>query len=124
MREIGIDRPRFDVKVSTEVFTLYFIPNLARKKYIDFWHRVELMMEALKISNKKERQKAVDSLSTDDESDLLKEIIEVTLEANNIHYDEAWWESHTDAEMQLEFVRAVIEGADSGKKKILQVLKA
>ena len=40
MREIGIDRPRFDVKVSTEVFTLFFIPNLARKKYIDFWHRV------------------------------------------------------------------------------------
>ena len=32
MREIGIDRPRFDVKVSTEVFTLFFIPNLARKK--------------------------------------------------------------------------------------------
>ena len=124
MREIGIDRPRFDVKVSTEVFTLYFIPNLARKKYIDFWHRVELMIEALKIKNKKERQKAVDALSTDDESDLLKEIIEVTLEANNIPYDETWWESHTDAEMQLEFVRAVIEGSDSGKKKVLQVLKA
>jgi len=124
MREIGIDRPRFDVKVSTEVFTLYFIPNLARKKYIDFWHRVEQMMEALKISNKKERQQAVDSLSSDDESDLLKEIIEVTLEANNIPYDEAWWESHTDAEMQLEFVRSVLEGSDSGKKKVLQVLKA
>lgn len=124
MREIGIDRPRFDVKVSNEVFTLYFIPNLARKKYIDFWHRVELMMEALKISNKKERKQAVDSLSTDDESDLLKEIIEVTLEANNIPYDETWWESHTDAEMQLEFVRSVLEGSDSGKKKVLQVLKA
>ena len=124
MREIGIDRPRFDVKVSTEIFTLYFIPNLARKKYIDFWHRVELMMEALKISNKKERQQAVDALSTDDESDLLKEIIEVTLEANNIPYDEAWWESHTDAEMQLEFVRSVLEGSDSGKKKVLQALKA
>ena len=75
MKEIGIDRPRFDVKVSTEVFTLYFIPNLARKKYIDFWHRVEAMIEALKIKNKKERQKAVDSLSSDDESDLLKEFI-------------------------------------------------
>ncbi len=124
MREIGIDRPRFDVKVSNEVFTLYFIPNLARKKYIDFWHRVELMMEALKISNKKERKQAVDSLSSDDESDLLKEIIEVTLEANNIPYDEAWWESHTDAEMQLEFVRSVLEGSDSGKKKVLQALKA
>jgi hypothetical protein len=124
MREIGIDRPRFDVKVSTEVFTLYFIPNLARKKYIDFWHRVELMMEALKIKNKKERQQAVDSLSSDDESDLLKEIIEVTLEANNIPYNEAWWESHTDAEMQLEFVRSVLEGSDSGKKKVLRALKA
>jgi hypothetical protein len=124
MREIGIDRPRFDVKVSNEVFTLYFIPNLARKKYIDFWHRVELMMEALKISNKKERKQAVDSLSSDDESDLLKEIIEVTLEANNIPYNEAWWESHTDAEMQLEFVRSVLEGSDSGKKKVLQALKA
>jgi hypothetical protein len=124
MREIGIDRPRFDVKVSNEVFTLYFIPNLARKKYIDFWHRVELMMEALKIKNKKERQQAVDALSTDDESDLLKEIIEVTLEANNIPYNEAWWESHTDAEMQLEFVRSVLEGSDSGKKKVLRALKA
>ena len=124
MREIGIDRPRFDVKVSTEVFTLFFIPNLARKKYIDFWHRVEQMIEALKISNKKERKQAVDALSTDDESDLLKEIIEVTLEANNIPYNEDWWESHTDAEMQLEFVRAVIEGSDSGKKKVLQALKA
>ena len=124
MREIGIDRPRFDVKVSTEVFTLYFIPNLARKKYIDFWHRVEAMMEALKIADKAERQQAVDSLSTDDESDLLKEIIEVTLEANGIAYNETWWEEHTDAEMQLEFVRAVIEGSDSGKKKVLQVLKA
>jgi hypothetical protein len=124
MREIGIDRPRFDVKVSNEVFTLYFIPNLARKKYIDFWHRVELMMEALKIKNKKERQQAVDSLSSDDESDLLKEIIEVTLEANNIPYNEAWWESHTDAEMQLEFVRSVLEGSDSGKKKVLRALKA
>ncbi len=124
MREIGIDRPRFDVKVSTEVFTLYFIPNLARKKYIDFWHKVELMIEALKISNKKERKQAVDSLSSDDESDLLKEIIEVTLEANNIPYDETWWESHTDAEMQLEFVRSVLEGSDSGKKKVLQALKA
>ena len=124
MREIGIDRPRFDVKVSNEVFTLYFIPNLARKKYIDFWHRVEQMMEALKISNKKERKQAVDALSTDDESDLLKEIIEVTLEANNIPYDETWWESHTDAEMQLEFVRSVLEGSDNTKKKVLQVLKA
>ena len=124
MREIGIDRPRFDVKVSTEVFTLYFIPNLARKKYIDFWHRVEAMIEALKIADDKERKQAVDSLSTDDESDLLKEIIEVTLEASGIAYNEQWWEEHTDAEMQLEFVRAVIEGADSGKKKVLQVLKA
>ena len=124
MREIGIDRPRFDVKVSNEVFTLYFIPNLARKKYIDFWHRVELMMEALKIKNKKERQQAVDALSSDDESDLLKEIIEVTLEANGIAYNEQWWEEHTDAEMQLEFVRSVLEGSDSGKKKVLQALKA
>lgn len=124
MKEIGIDRPRFDVKVSNEVFTLFFIPNLARKKYIDFWGRVEAMIEALKIKNKKERQKAVDALSTDDESDLLKEIIEVTLEANGIAYDLIWWEEHTDAEMQLEFVRAVIEGSDNGKKKVLQVLKA
>ena len=124
MREIGIDRPRFDVKVSTEVFTLFFIPNLARKKYIDFWHRVEAMIEAFKIKSKKERQQAIDSLSSDDESDMLKEIIEVTLEANGIAYDETWWEEHTDAEMQLEFVRAVIEGADSGKKKVLQVLRA
>lgn len=124
MREIGIDRPRFDVKVSTEVFTLYFIPNLARKKYIDFWHRVEAMIEALKIADKAERQTAVDSLSSDDESDLLKEIIEVTLEANGIAYDETWWEEHTDAEMQLEFVRSVLEGSDSGKKKVLQALKA
>ena len=124
MREIGIDRPRFDVKVSNEVFTLFFIPNLARKKYIDFWGRVEAMIEALKIADAKERKQAVDSLSTDDESDLLKEIIEVTLEANGIAYNEQWWEKHTDAEMQLEFVRAVIEGSDSGKKKVLQVLKA
>ena len=124
MKEIGIDRPRFDVKVSTEIFTLFFIPNLARKKYIDFWHRVEQMIEALKIADTKERKQAVDALSTDDESDLLKEIIEVTLEANNIPYDETWWESHTDAEMQLEFVRSVLEGSDSGKKKVLQALKA
>ena len=99
MREIGIDRPRFDVKVSTEVFTLYFIQNLARKKYIDFWHRVEAMIEALKIADSEQRKQAVDSLSTDDESDLLKEIIEVTLEANGIAYNEQWWEEHTDAEM-------------------------
>ena len=124
MREIGIDRPRFDVKVSNEVFTIYFIPNLARKKYIDFWHRVEQMMEALKIADSEQRKQAVDSLSSDDESDMLKEIIEVTLEANGIAYNEQWWEEHTDAEMQLEFVRAVIEGADSGKKKVLQVLRA
>ena len=57
MKEIGIDRPRFDVKVSNEVFTLFFIPNLARKKYIDFWHRVEAMIEALKIADTKERNR-------------------------------------------------------------------
>ena len=81
-------------------------------------------MEALKIADKAERQQAVDSLSADDESDLLKEIIEVTLEANGIAYNEQWWEEHTDAEMQLEFVRAIIEEADSGKKKVLSLLKA
>ena len=124
MREIGIDRPRFDVKVSTEVFTLFFIPNLARKKYIDFWHRVEQMIAALKIADTKERKQAVDSLSTDDESDLLKEIIEVTLEANGIAYNEQWWEEHTDAEMQLESVRSVLEVSDSCKKKVLHALKA
>ena len=124
MREIGIDRPRFDIKVSSEVSTLFFIPNLARKKYIDFWHRVEAMIEALKIADSEQRKQAVDGLSTDDESDLLKEIIEVTLEANGIAYNEKWWEEHTDAEMQLEFVRSVIEGSDSGKKKVLQALKA
>ena len=81
-------------------------------------------MEALKIADSEQRKQAVDSLSSDDESDLLKEIIEVTLEANGIAYNEQWWEEHTDAEMQLEFVRSVIEGSDSGKKKVLQVLKA
>ena len=117
MREIGIDRPRFDVKVSTEVFTLYFIPNLARKKYIDFWHRVEQMIEALKIADDKERKQAVDSLSTDDESDLLKEIIEVTLEANGIAYDETWWEEHTDAECSLSLSVLLSKALTAVKKK-------
>ena len=90
MREIGIDRPRFDVKVSNEVFTLYFIPNLARKKYIDFWQRVEQMMEALKISNKKERKQAVDALSTDDESDILKPWTQFVYEFGNLMSKATW----------------------------------
>ena len=124
MREIGIDRPRFDVKVNDRVFNMAFIPNLARKKYIDFWHRVEEVMEAMKIKNKKERQKAVDALSDDNEDEILKNIIRITLEANGYDYSEDWWESNTDSEMQLEFVRAVIEGADEGKKKVVNLLKA
>ena len=32
------------------------------------------------------------------------------VEALRIAYNEKQWEEHTDAEMQLEFVRAVIEG--------------
>ena len=101
-----------------------FIPNLARKRYIDFWHKVEEIMEAMKIKNKKERQKAVDALSDDNEDEILKDIIKITLEANGYDYSEDWWESNTDSEMQLEFVRAVIEGADSGKKKVVNLLKA
>jgi hypothetical protein len=124
MREIGIDRPKFDVKVNDRVFNMAFIPNLARKRYIDFWHRVEEVMEAMKIKNKKERQKAVDALSDDNEDEILKDIIRITLEANGYDYSEDWWESNTDSEMQLEFVRAVIEGADSGKKKVVNLLKA
>ena len=124
MREIGIDRPKFDVKVNDKVFNMAFIPNLARKKYIDFWHRVEEVMEAMKIKNKKERQKAVDALSDDNEDEILKDIIRITLEANGYDYSEDWWESNTDSEMQLDFVRAVIEGADSGKKKVVNLLKA
>ena len=124
MKEIGIDRPRFDVKVNDRVFNMAFIPNLARKKYIDFWHRVEEVMEAMKIKNKKERQKAVDALSDDNEDEILKDIIRITLEANGYDYSEDWWESNTDSEMQLEFVRAVIEGADDGKKKVVNLLKA
>ena len=124
MREIGIDRPRFDVKVNDRVFNMAFIPNLARKRYIDFWHRVEEVMEAMKIKNKKERQKAVDALSDDNEDEILKNIIRITLEANGYDYSEDWWESNTDAEMQLEFVRAVIEGADEDKKKVVNLLKA
>jgi len=124
MREIGIDRPKFDVKVNDRVFNMAFIPNLARKRYIDFWHRVEEIMEAMKIKNKKERQKAVDALSDDNEDEILKDIIRITLEANGYDYSEDWWESNTDSEMQLEFVRAVIEGADSGKKKVVNLLKA
>jgi len=124
MREIGIDRPRFDVKVNDRVFNMAFIPNLARKKYIDFWHRVEEVMEAMKIKNKKERQKAVDALSDDNEDEILKDIIRITLEANGYDYSEDWWESNTDSEMQLEFVRAVIEGADEVKKKVVNLLKA
>ena len=124
MREIGIDRPKFDVKVNDRVFNMAFIPNLARKRYIDFWHRVEEVMEAMKIKNKKERQKAVDALSDDNEDEILKEIVKITLEANGYDYSEDWWESNTDSEMQLEFVRAVIEGADSGKKKVVNLLKA
>ena len=124
MREIGIDRPKFDVKVNDRVFNMAFIPNLARKKYIDFWHRVEQVMEAMKIKNKKERQKAVDALSDDNEDEILKNIIRITLEANGYDYSEDWWESNTDSEMQLEFVRAVIEGADEGKKKVVNLLKA
>lgn len=124
MREIGIDRPRFDVKVNDRVFNMAFIPNLARKRYIDFWHRVEEVMEAMKIKNKKERQKAVDALSDDNEDEILKDIIRITLEANGYDYSEDWWESNTDSEMQLEFVRAVIEGADDGKKKVVNLLKA
>ena len=124
MREIGIDRPKFDVKVNDRVFNMAFIPNLARKRYIDFWHRVEQVMEAMKIKNKKERQKAVDALSDDNEDEILKDIIRITLEANGYDYSEDWWESNTDSEMQLEFVRAVIEGADSGKKKVVNLLKA
>jgi hypothetical protein len=124
MREIGIDRPKFDVKVNDRVFNMAFIPNLARKRYIDFWHRVEEIMEAMKIKNKKERQKVVDALSDDNEDEILKDIIKITLEANGYDYSEDWWESNTDSEMQLEFVRAVIEGADSGKKKVVNLLKA
>lgn len=124
MREIGIDRPKFDVKVNDRVFNMAFIPNLARKRYIDFWHKVEEIMEAMKIKNKKERQKAVDDLSDDNEDEILKDIIKITLEANGHDYSEDWWESNTDSEMQLEFVRAVIEGADSGKKKVVNLLKA
>ena len=124
MREIGIDRPKFDVKVNDKVFNMAFIPNLARKRYIDFWHRVEEVMEAMKIKNKKERQKAVDALSDDNEDEILKDIIRITLEANGYDYSEDWWESNTDSEMQLDFVRAVIEGADSGKKKVVNLLKA
>ena len=124
MREIGIDRPKFDVKVNDKVFNMAFIPNLARKRYIDFWHRVEEIMEAMKIKNKKERQKAVDALSDDNEDEILKDIIRITLEANGYDYSEDWWESNTDSEMQLDFVRAVIEGADSGKKKVVNLLKA
>ena len=124
MREIGIDRPKFDVKVNDRVFNMAFIPNLARKRYIDFWHRVEQVMEAMKIKNKKERQKAVDALSDDNEDEILKDIIRITLEANGYDYSEDWWESNTDSEMQLDFVRAVIEGADSGKKKVVNLLKA
>lgn len=124
MREIGIDRPKFDVKVNDRVFNMAFIPNLARKRYIDFWHRVEEVMEAMKIKNKKERQKAVDALSDDNEDEILKDIIRITLEANGYDYSEDWWESNTDSEMQLEFVRAVIEGADDGKKKVVNLLKA
>jgi hypothetical protein len=124
MREIGIDRPKFDVKVNDRVFNMAFIPNLARKRYIDFWHRVEEVMEAMKIKNKKERQKAVDALSDDNEDEILKDIIRITLEANGYDYSEDWWESNTDSEMQLEFVRAVIEGADEGKKKVVNLLKA
>jgi hypothetical protein len=124
MREIGIDRPKFDVKVNDRVFNMAFIPNLARKRYIDFWHRVEEVMEAMKIKNKKERQKAVDALSDDNEDEILKDIIRITLEANGYDYSEDWWESNTDSEMQLDFVRAVIEGADSGKKKVVNLLKA
>ena len=124
MREIGIDRPKFDVKVNDRVFNMAFIPNLARKRYIDFWHRVEEIMEAMKIKNKKERQKAVDALSDDNEDEILKDIIRITLEANGYDYSEDWWESNTDSEMQLDFVRAVIEGADSGKKKVVNLLKA
>jgi hypothetical protein len=124
MREIGIDRPKFDVKVNDRVFNMAFIPNLARKRYIDFWHRVEEVMEAMKIKNKKERQKAVDALSDDNEDEILKDIIRITLEANGYDYSEDWWESNTDSEMQLDFVRAVIEGADEGKKKVVNLLKA
>ena len=124
MKEIGIDRPKFDVKVNDRVFNMAFIPNLARKRYIDFWHKVEEIMEAMKIKNKKERQKAVDALSDDNEDEILKDIIKITLEANGYDYSEDWWESNTDSEMQLEFVRAVIEGADSGKKKVVNLLKA
>ena len=124
MREIGIDRPKFDVKVNDRVFNMAFIPNLARKRYIDFWHRVEEIMEAMKIKNKKERQKAVDALSDDNEDEILKDIIRITLEANGYDYSDDWWESNTDSEMQLEFVRAVIEGADEGKKKVVNLLKA
>ena len=124
MREIGIDRPKFDVKVNDRIFNMAFIPNLARKRYIDFWHRVEEVMEAMKIKNKKERQKAVDALSDDNEDEILKDIIRITLEANGYDYSEDWWESNTDSEMQLDFVRAVIEGADSGKKKVVNLLKA
>ena len=124
MREIGIDRPKFDVKVNDRVFNMAFIPNLARKRYIDFWHRVEEVMEAMKIKNKKERQKAVDALSDDNEDEILKDIIRITLEANGYDYSDDWWESNTDSEMQLDFVRAVIEGADEGKKKVVNLLKA
>jgi flagellar biosynthesis GTPase FlhF len=124
MKEIGIDRPRFDVKVCDKVFNMAFIPNLARKRYIDFWGRVEAMIEVMKIKKKKERKQQIDALSDDNEDQILKDIIRITLEANGYEYSEDWWESHTDAEMQLEFVRSVIEGADSGKKKIVNLLGA
>jgi len=119
MKEIGIDRPRFDVKVNDRIFNMAFIPNLARKKYIDFWHRVEQVMEAMKIKDIKIRKDAIDSLSDDNESEMLREILKITLEANGYDYSEDWWESNTDSEMQLEFMKMVQEGADSDKKKVL-----
>lgn len=122
MKEVGINRPRFVIKVNDKEFSLAFVPNWARFRFIEFWNRIEKMIEAHKIQDEKKRQEMIDSLSDDSESDMLYEIIQVILEANGHEFDKDWWERHTDAEDQLDFVRICIECADGDKKKALTLL--
>lgn len=124
MKEIGLGRPRFTIKINDREFSLSFVPNWARFRFIEFWDKIRKMLDAQTIKDDKKRQEMIDSLGDDSESDLLYEMIQVILEANGEAFDKDWWERHTDAENQLEFVRMCIECADGDKKKALAVLGA
>lgn len=122
IKEIGVNRPKFGVTINGKEFSLVFVPNYARYRYIEFYDRVKKIFEAAKIKDEQKRQEMIDLLSDDSESDMLYEMIQVILEANGYEFNRDWWERNTDTENQLEFVRICIECADGDKKKALSLL--